>query len=317
MGELALHRWFRVAFSPHVPTRASPKDTGQVLTLLLYNEVLEVEEVRGGWLRIARGELRRRGLSDEVEHWTPIAGSGLWKEGFGELLKPVCAPPQAVLDLASSAMIESQEVLQQENLANLPKKPAWDKELILEALRGAEQVVLENDIAWERLEARRRAQRQPVGERPSTRGQQAKARVEQDRSKAKVRPPEGGGYVSAKQTSASTAMAKTERAKLVLFVKTPYRNTTGIYDPVGEDKKGFLQWRRRESGTPYIYKLDGRDWCIGSELQAKRNFDVVRNSDALSPLEVNEWTKTSKGEVVVFEYDPNDPEQVFERPRRD
>lgn len=88
-----------------------------------------------------------------------------------------------------------------------------------------------------------------------------------------------------------------------LVVKSPFNNTAGVYDYVGEHEE-YPYWQRQD-GKPFIYKMFGEHWAIGDELGSGSSYNCVEGSSAATPLEVPEW-QGSDEEMTVVELVPVD-----------
>ncbi|CAE7432112.1 unnamed protein product [Symbiodinium natans] len=62
-------RWIRVVFQPRVAVRKSPTLTSPTVTFLDAGEVVEIAEVKAGWVRLADEEKDDRDVSDDCEAW--------------------------------------------------------------------------------------------------------------------------------------------------------------------------------------------------------------------------------------------------------
>lgn len=62
-------RWIRVVFQPRVAVRKHPSLTAPTVTFLDAGEVVEIAEVKAGWVRLADEEKDDRDVSDDCQAW--------------------------------------------------------------------------------------------------------------------------------------------------------------------------------------------------------------------------------------------------------
>ncbi|CAE7323383.1 unnamed protein product [Symbiodinium pilosum] len=62
-------RWIRVVFQPRVAVRKSPSLTAPTVTFLDAGEVVEIVEVKSGWVRLAEEEKDDRDVSEDCDAW--------------------------------------------------------------------------------------------------------------------------------------------------------------------------------------------------------------------------------------------------------
>mmetsp|Transcript_33591 Transcript_33591/g.62954 ORF Transcript_33591/g.62954 Transcript_33591/m.62954 type:complete len:233 (+) Transcript_33591:62-760(+) len=62
-------RWIRVVYQPRVAVRKSPDLMSAAVTFLDAGEVVEIAEIRKGWVRLAQEERDLRDVSEDCEAW--------------------------------------------------------------------------------------------------------------------------------------------------------------------------------------------------------------------------------------------------------
>jgi len=136
-------RWFRV-LEPRMPARKRPDRKAEIRTMLSRGELLEVSEVKRGWVRLSQEELMRRGIPSTDTSWALIDASAL---GSGQLLEEVLLVPQEPplahqADVAQDQVVATADALQEE----VPSSAC---------VQFAINCVVEgNERAWQRFQAR-------------------------------------------------------------------------------------------------------------------------------------------------------------------
>ncbi|CAJ1334709.1 unnamed protein product [Effrenium voratum] len=119
-------RWIRVVYQPRVAVRKAPALTAPSVTFLDAGEIVEIAEVRGGWIRIADAEKDARDVSEDCEAWVLQDGKAV---SLGILLED-CIPrwfevvfePQipvrkkASVQAPAIAFLQAGEVIQAEEI---------------------------------------------------------------------------------------------------------------------------------------------------------------------------------------------------------
>eukprot|EP00913_Durusdinium_trenchii_P000295 g269.t1 len=80
--------WVRVVYQPRVTVRKSPSLTAPSVAFLEAGEIVEIAEVRQGWVRLAESETQARDVSEDCEAWVLQDGKAV---SLGILLEP-CEP---------------------------------------------------------------------------------------------------------------------------------------------------------------------------------------------------------------------------------
>ncbi|CAK9105846.1 unnamed protein product [Durusdinium trenchii] len=84
----AIPKWVRVVYQPRVTVRKSPSLTAPSVAFLEAGEIVEIAEVRQGWVRLAESETQARDVSEDCEAWVLQDGKAV---SLGILLEP-CEP---------------------------------------------------------------------------------------------------------------------------------------------------------------------------------------------------------------------------------